>query len=343
MTKRFQIEEIIAQDHRGIAFRCIDSANAGTVVLRRFFPFGAGGDGFSADQAEAYRAAVERLAEIDHPCVRRVIAGGCDPVDGMPFIVTRWTEGITLEKKIAAEGALSPAATYTLLEKAIDASAALSSVLGAEALWIDSDPSTIVLASGWEETAATFWISPMKWLGGDEFAKSPAGLAALTEACMGWGSGPMPDKAGMGLGGWLRQLKKEENQLSLDQIRTSLQTARAENFASVSASHPMPTARASAAAHTAPATIPAAVGPEKKSRLPVVFLVISLLLASTGAAWYFLMGPGKARFTMGNPAQQAPVEEKSALDIVNTPTSRPALTKPPADPPKSKKRKKKKN
>ena len=94
MTRRFQIEDLTAQDETGVVFRALDTETGATVAVRRFFPFGANGGGLSADEQSAYDIAVGRLAGLNHPAMRAVICGGCDPVDGMPFIATEWVRAI---------------------------------------------------------------------------------------------------------------------------------------------------------------------------------------------------------------------------------------------------------
>ena len=74
-----------------------DGGGAALLPVRR------GGGGLLEEEQAAYNIAVGRLAGLQHPALRAVVCGGCDPVDGIPFIATEWIEG-------TAAGADRPAA-----------------------------------------------------------------------------------------------------------------------------------------------------------------------------------------------------------------------------------------
>ena len=119
VTQRFKIEDLIVQDASGVVFRALDGETGTMVALRRFFPFGASGGGLMEDEQTAYNIALGRLAGLHHPALRSVVCGGCDPVDGMPFIATEWVEGDALEM-ILEQGPLTVDATLELLQQALD-------------------------------------------------------------------------------------------------------------------------------------------------------------------------------------------------------------------------------
>ena len=93
VIRRYEIQEMLSQDAQGVVFLAVDRESGADVVLRRFFPFGPGGKGLMGEEREAYTAAVERLKGLAHPAMRTILEGGCDPVDGMPYLVTEWVEG----------------------------------------------------------------------------------------------------------------------------------------------------------------------------------------------------------------------------------------------------------
>ena len=93
LSRRFEIQDIVAQDSFGVTFRALDTRTGEPVALRRFFPFGADGGGLFDEERSDYAAAVARLVSLQHPGLRGVLTGGCDPVDGMPFVATEWIDG----------------------------------------------------------------------------------------------------------------------------------------------------------------------------------------------------------------------------------------------------------
>ena len=206
------------------------------VAVRRFFPFGADGGGLFDEERAEYDLAVERLAELKHPGLRAVLTGGCDPVDGMPFVVTEWIEGRCLAE-ILEHGVFSPAATIKALDRALEISEALSAVLGEGALWVDTAPSLIIEDGGESHRGLTFSMCPVKWLGGEISRHNLLPVAELAEDLLGWRGMKVPDQAGQGLGLWLKWLRANAATLTVFQVRASL-----ANFAGGPAPEPARTA-----------------------------------------------------------------------------------------------------
>lgn len=232
VIRRFQIEDLIVQDASGVVFRALDTESGKTVAVRRFFPFGADGGGLHADEQTAYNIALNRLAGLSHPSLRSVVCGGCDPVDGMPYIATEWIEGEPLEPVIA-RGPLSTEAAVTLIIQALEVSELLSHVLAEEAVWVETELNTIIVGSPESGREFTFWISPLKWLGGNGENRGLESIVTLAEEIMGWNGQVVNDQAGRGLGGWLKWLRGAATTTSLHEARESL-------AASVGAEPPAP-------------------------------------------------------------------------------------------------------
>lgn len=232
MVQRFQIEDLVAQDLSGVVFRALDTATGRIVAIRRFFPFGADGGGLLADEQSAYRRALGRLAGLNHPALRAVICGDCDPVDGMPFIVTEWVEGVSLESALV-KGPLSAHAAADLLIQALEVCQQLSHLLGEEAVWVETAPQSIIVGSAQSGRGFTFWLSPLTWLGDGTQSRGLTPLLTLTEELMGWQDRPVSDHAGGGLGGWLKWLRHAAASASLHEVRERL-------VAVVSAESPYP-------------------------------------------------------------------------------------------------------
>ena len=224
MIQRFHIEDLIAQDSSGVVFRALDTKTGQPVAVRRFFPFGMDGGGLNAAEQPAYRRALGRLASLNHPALRAVIAGGCDPVDGMPFIATEWIEGAPLQALIAHEPLPAPVATE-LLTAMLEVCELLSDRLGEEGLWVETDLQTIILGSQRSGRRFTFWISPLTWLGEAQKSCGLTALITLTENLLGWQDRPVSARAGGGLGGWLNWLRHASLTASLHEARAALAAA----------------------------------------------------------------------------------------------------------------------
>jgi hypothetical protein len=224
VIKRYQIQDIIAQDASGIVFHAMDVETHAAVAVRRFFPFGADGEGLQGEQQIAYEIAIGRLAGIHHPGLRAVISGGCDPVDGMPFIATEWIEGETL--RVHRQGKpLSAAEAIQVLTRAMEVCELLSLVLAEEGIWVETGLDSIVVDREDGGRGVTFWISPLKWLGRGEEDRDFQSIITLTEELMGWQGETVNDQAGRGLGGWLRWLRGASATTSLNEAREMLAAA----------------------------------------------------------------------------------------------------------------------
>jgi hypothetical protein len=231
VIKRFQIEDLIVQDASGVVFRALDSETGKPVAVRRFFPFGASGGGLLPDEQTAYNIAIGRLSGIKHPALRSVISGGCDPVDGIPYIATEWVDGDSIQG-LVDQGTFRAETATELLTQALEVCELLSQVLAEEAVWIETDLQTIIMGNHGSGRRFTFWISPLKWLGsvGDR-STGLLSIVTLAEQIMGWQGRVVHDQAAGGLGGWLKWLRSCA-------VFTSLREARENLAASVGAEPP---------------------------------------------------------------------------------------------------------
>jgi hypothetical protein len=271
LRSRFQIEDLMIQDATGVVFRAIDTHTGMSVAVRRFFPFGAEGGGLQPDEETAYKIAIGRLAGLKHPALRSVICGGCDPEDGMPFIATEWIEGDPVEPIVRQEP-LPAAAAAQLLMQALEVSELLSQVLAEEAVWVETDLDTIILGSEASGRGFTFWISPLKWLGGPEQARGLRSIITLAEEVLGWGGLVVGDQAGNGLGAWLRWLRDAADTASLQEAR--------ENLAAALGEEPPPPAKKLLVSASRP--------PRQKSKTPLLLLACGCSLIVIGiCGWLF--------------------------------------------------------
>jgi hypothetical protein len=221
VSHRFQIQDIVAQDELGVLFRAIDTERDCLVGLRRFFPFGQEGGGLVDHERTEYERGVAVMATLNHPALRSVICGGCDPVDGIPYLVTEWIDG-TLLTTLLEERDFEPEAAIELLDRAMELCEAISAKLGVEAMWLETTAAMVVLDGAADGRGFTFGLSPIRWLVETGDRRSLMPLVGLTEDLMGWRGRLIGDQTGGGLGGWLKWLRGNAQTASVTEARRML-------------------------------------------------------------------------------------------------------------------------
>lgn len=224
VIQRFTLQDLVAQNESGVVYRALDTVTDQTVGVRRFFPFGHEGGGLDEEQQIAYAVAIERLAGIRHLAMRSIVLGGCDPVDQMPFIVTEWIEGFSLRAYAGFEP-LNHKDAIQILTHALEICEVLSEVFVEEGVWIETDLDSIIVGNEGSGRGATFWISPLKWLGAERHEPGMGALIRLTEELMHWQERDVPDHAGGGLAAWLKWLRQASETTTLHQAREMLSAA----------------------------------------------------------------------------------------------------------------------
>ncbi|WP_035610619.1 hypothetical protein [Haloferula sp. BvORR071] len=320
MAGKYEILDILAQDKSGIVFHAEERESGRSVVLRRFFPYGPEGGGLQEAERAAYMAALERVRELRHPTLRTILDGGCDPVDGMPFLVSEWVEGQRLGELLKSRP-LSPGSTKALLTHALDASKELSAVFGEEAVWVETTPDSIVLPVAGENI--TFWVCPIKWLSTPENRGGLLPLAKLAERALHWRGKPVAG-VGEGLGSWVKAVRENPFRWSLDEAIQALlepltmTSAPAMSMATATQPGGVPTVPMKAAQKQPKEK----AAPKKKSPLPALLAVALITGAAAGGViWFkktggklpaFLSGKQEASATA---SEAAPEPAKSALDF----------------------------
>lgn len=329
MVRRFQIEDMVTQDASGVVFRALDTETGLLVAVRRFFPFGVNGGGLSEDEQADYNVALERLSGISHPAMRSIVAGGCDPVDGMPFIATEWVEGVALQVFLE-RGPLTPAEATHLLTLAMEVCEQISLVLGEEAMWVETDVHTIIVGAEGEARGITFWISPLKWLGKNDGQRGLASLVSLTEDIMGWRGKMILDHEGEGLGSWLKWLRETPRLTTLYQAREKL-------AAVAGASAPAPVRRPL----RSPARVAVPVRKKRKSSMPfVIGGILSLATIAFGGWGLVQWNNARLKTIADSIAVEEPLVETSIPNLPPDPktpvTEVSASTRPPDEQPRPK-------
>jgi hypothetical protein len=322
VTRRYEIQEMLSQDAHGVVFLAMDRESGEDVVLRRFFPFGPGGGGLEGEERTAYMAALERLKGVSHPAMRTILEGGCDPVDGMPYLVTEWVEGPRLSEHLKGKP-LSSGSAKALLDHALEVSQVLAGALGEEAVWVETAPEAVILSQGQEGRSVTFWISPLRWLGQAEERHGLLPLVALGEAAMHWQGRVISDQAGEGLGAWFKAIKADPDRWTLEEARATLHAA------GTLAGEPLSTLGRSPSSVPTVALPPPAAAPrpvvlrQESSRWPWVFAALLVFSTSGLLVWKKIArGPVLAATEAAAPAPPAAAAEAA-----------PALAPAPAPPP----------
>lgn len=221
VSERYQIQDIVAQDELGVQFLALDVATGDAVGVRRFFPFGRDGGGLEEFERDEYQRGVAEMAALKHPALRAVLTGGCDPVDGFPYLVTEWIEGEVLSK-LLERGEFEPDAAVAVLDRALQLCEAISAKLGVEAMWLDTSPETVVLAEKDGARGFTFGISPVRWLVECRDRRSLLPMVTLAEDLMGWRGRLVGEQAGGGLGAWIKWLRGSAQSVSIGEARRML-------------------------------------------------------------------------------------------------------------------------
>ncbi|MFM2298249.1 MAG: hypothetical protein RL117_1956, partial [Verrucomicrobiota bacterium] len=163
-VNRFQIEELLHQDADGVVYWARDRETGGDVALHRFFPFGAEDRGLTGSEIQAFVQGVLRLQEFRHPGLCRVLYGGCDEVDHMPYLIRAVRSAKTLADYLS-HTALTLEQARWLAEEVLQMMMWLRQQMGHEVDWLDLDPSEIELSDNEQDGVSfRFTIDPMKWL-----------------------------------------------------------------------------------------------------------------------------------------------------------------------------------
>ena len=310
---RFELLDILSQDKHGIVYVAWDSVLARKVTIRRFLPFGQNGGGLEKEEVAAFESASKRISELQHDALRSVMFGGVDPIDSIPYLVNEWVDGVSL-KSLLAEEPMEPALVIDVLRIAIETSIILSQVLGEDAVWVETEANAIFV--GAEETGRgfTFWISPFKWLGGEQQSRKLSSIVTLGEELTGWKKKLVSDNAGYGLGGWLKWLKRNPD-VSLNEALESLASSTGQA---------LPPAAEETVVQQAPRSkIPALK--QASSKAPIMIAVVLAVLVMIAALIFFTKAP-EATEIVADPADPQKSEAKVSAPKTEAPT--PALAAP---------------
>jgi hypothetical protein len=319
VTRPLQIEALVAQGDDEVVFHATDGTTGKAVWLRRFFPFGRGGRGLQETERVVFESVIQALVKVAHPALCPVVAGGVDPVDGMPFVAVEWLAGESLEERLR-RGLLRPPEVLEMVDSLLEAAAEVSAALGREGMWLETLPAAIVWAERETRSAPAFRIAPVRclWTGEEWLAANE--LSWITEAALGWEGVMVPDQAGGGLGAWVNWLRAHPT-ATLAEIRGALAAATRRQV-------PV-RPQLSYQPHGRP---PVALKPaRRRSKLPLAAASAVLALLAGGSAWWLAQRPPRLpRPAAAVPAHPAPAEPGD-LPLRATPGVTAVADQPPGE------------
>ncbi len=203
---QFEILEPQTPDLGGIVYKARDTKSGKVVALRKLKPFGVETEELNSEQIVAYQVAVERLTKIHNPWMRPVLAGGCDPADGMPYYVSDWIDATPVQS-LLDEGPLSKEHAAKLVCKALEVSDLLTGLLAEEAIWVETDIAAISVLPGDGAPDFRFWVSPTLGLTRYKDKRGLVAIVDLTEEIIGKSAEDESALHADSLETWLKWLK----------------------------------------------------------------------------------------------------------------------------------------
>lgn len=295
-----------------MVFAAVDETAGHRVLLRRFFPFGPAGRGLNQEERQVFEAVVECLKSINHPALVPVVAGGVDPVDGLPFVADEVQTEASLAMALQ-HGLLSPADVAGLLDSLLETAAVISAALGLDGMWLETQPASIHWGRRGDLAVPRFRIAPLRCLWTGEAWLAAHELARITEAAFGWQDAVVADQAGEGLGAWTKWCRAHP-QASITQLREALATATRKTA---------PEASWMKVTRPGPRPIPAILPPPTgRSRIPLILAMTATLAAVTVGGWWTVR-----QSRLSRPA----VTVSQAPALPSAPVARP-LAQPPRRP-----------
>ena len=121
-----------------------------------------------------FEAALAQLMQLNHSCLRSVVNGGLDPVDGYPWVAARWWDGVILTDRVRGQDL-----TEEELLRIQGYSKTLINALGPIAGTIALTPGSIVTCGEGEQTIDTFSIDYHSWFAAFAHGIHPADLVDI--------------------------------------------------------------------------------------------------------------------------------------------------------------------
>lgn len=191
---------MVTQDAAGVVYRARDRESGREVAVRRLN----GVVGEMVPDAAVTTWIGGRLAaaaRVKHDRLRAVVAGGCDPVDGVPYVVTEWADGRSLDDWLEGRQ-LTAAEAWPLLVAVLEISALHEEAFGEAGIWVELAAGSVVVAE--EEAGGGIWFRLCLAAVTGGAAPTPKALGSFLEELLGWKGRAFTDQSGDGLGRWLK-------------------------------------------------------------------------------------------------------------------------------------------
>ena len=154
MQTDYHIEDLVHQTGNLVVYRVLNRDQIPFALIRLRYD----DELLEKLDEETFQNALSQLEELNHSCLRPVVDGGLDPVDGFPWIAARWWDGILLPDRVR-DSDLTPEEFVRIKVHG----EALVSALGPLAGTVSFSPDSVVICGQGDKTIDTFSIDYHGW------------------------------------------------------------------------------------------------------------------------------------------------------------------------------------
>ena len=167
MQTEYHIEDLVHQNETLVVYRVMTRDQVPLALVRLKYE----AEIIEKLSGGAFEGGLAQLMQLNHNCLRPIVNGGLDPVDGFPWIVARWWDGIVLSDRVR-DFDLTAEECYRIQGHANSLIEALGPVAGTVAF----TPGSIVICGDGEQTIDTFSIDYHSWFAAFAEGIHPADL-----------------------------------------------------------------------------------------------------------------------------------------------------------------------
>lgn len=172
MQTDYHIEDLVHQDENLVVYRVTNRDQIPFALIRLRY-----GEEILEQLDEAtFQNAFNQLQDLSHPCLRPVVDGALDPVDGQPWIAARWWDGLLLTDRVRDSDLSAEEFERIKLH-----GESLVNALGPLAGTVSFNPGSVVICGQGEKTIDTFSIDYHSWFGAFAQGIHPATQSATLQ------------------------------------------------------------------------------------------------------------------------------------------------------------------